>query len=100
MPQLVKGGKWVFGWVLVGVRRELAIPPAAWDEYGFQIGDEVTFIAGSRRSGGFGLCHPRLLATMPMPFRTRALAVGHVDRASRVMLPSPGRLIGSERCAT
>jgi hypothetical protein len=62
MPQLVKGGKWVFGWVIVGPRGELTIPPEAWDEYQFQVGDEVTFIPGSRRSGGFSLSHPRLLA--------------------------------------
>jgi len=29
MPQLVKGGKWVFGWVIVGFQGELTIPPEA-----------------------------------------------------------------------
>jgi hypothetical protein len=51
MPQLVKGGKWVFGWVAVGLKGELMIPPEAWREYGFRIGDEVTFLPGSRSSG-------------------------------------------------
>ena len=55
MPQLVKGGKWVYGWVIVGLQGELTIPPEAWHEYGFRTGDEVTFLPGSRRSGGFGL---------------------------------------------
>ena len=36
MPQLAKGGKWVFGWVLVGPHGEVTIPPEAWDEYGLQ----------------------------------------------------------------
>jgi hypothetical protein len=88
MPQLVKGGKWVFGWTIVGPRRELSIPPAAWDEYGFQMGDEVTFIAGSRRSGGFGLSHPRLLVDAAARLQVRALARARVDEAGRVVLPA------------
>jgi hypothetical protein len=91
VPQLVKGGKWVFGWVIVGPRGELAIPPEAWDEYRFQVGDEVTFISGSRRSGGFGLSHPRLLAATPAPLQTRALAQGRVDEAGRVLAPAAVR---------
>ena len=88
MPQLIKGGKWVFGWVIVGPRGELSIPPAAWDEYGFQVGDEVTYIAGSRRSGGFGLSHARLLAKAMASLQTRALARGRVDEAGRVVTPA------------
>jgi hypothetical protein len=51
MPQLVKGGKWVFGWVIVGRQREMQIPPEANAEYGFQTGDQVFLLPGSRRSG-------------------------------------------------
>jgi len=88
MPQLVKGGKWVFGWVTVGPGRELAIPPEAWDEYGFRVGDAVTFIAGSRRSAGFGLSHGRLLADMATVLRVRALAQGHIEQPGRVFVPA------------
>jgi hypothetical protein len=87
MPQLVKGGKWIFGWVVVGPRGELEIPPAAWDEYQFQVGDEVAFLPGSRRSGGFGLSTSRLLAGMPAPFQGRALAQGRIDEPGKVMVP-------------
>jgi hypothetical protein len=55
MPQLVKGGKWVFGWVIVGPRREIRIPPTANLEYCFQAGEPVVFLRGSQRSGGFNL---------------------------------------------
>ena len=48
MPRLVKGAKWTFGWVVVGPEREIVIPPEAWDEYGFQAGDEAIFTPGSR----------------------------------------------------
>ncbi len=88
MPQLVRGGKWVFGWVVVGPQRELVIPPAAWDEYGFRAGDEVTFLAGSRRSGGFGLSHPRLLAGAAAPIQARALAQGRMEEPGRVKVPA------------
>ena len=88
MPRLVRGGKWVFGWVVVGPVGQLTIPPAAWVEYGFRVGDEVTFLPSSRRSGGFGLTHSRLLAGMPGPLRMRALARGRVETMGRVVMPS------------
>lgn len=62
MPRLVKGAKWTFGWVVVGPEREIAIPPEAWDEYGFQPGGEAIFTPGSRKSGGFGVSTPALVA--------------------------------------
>jgi hypothetical protein len=55
MPRLVKGAKWTFGWVIIGPRREIVVPPEAWDEYGFQAGDEAVLTPGSRKSGGFGI---------------------------------------------
>jgi hypothetical protein len=88
MPQLVKGGKWVFGWVIVGLAGELPIPPEAWDEYRFQVGDEVIFLPGSRRSGGFGLSHPRLMADRPAPLEARALARGRIEDRGWVVMPA------------
>jgi hypothetical protein len=61
MPRLVKGGKWTFGWVVVGPQREIVIPLEAWDEYGFQAGDRAIFTPGSRRSGGFGVSTSALM---------------------------------------
>jgi hypothetical protein len=62
MPRLVKGAKWIFGWVVVGPKRESVIPPEAWREYGFQMGTEAVFTPGSRKSGGFGISTPALVA--------------------------------------
>lgn len=62
MPQLVPRGKWVFGWVVVGTEREMPIPDEAWREYRFEVGQEAIFIAGSRRSGGFAVSSPVLMA--------------------------------------
>jgi hypothetical protein len=60
MPRLVKGGKWVYGWVVVGRRGEITIPPQAWRGFGFQAGEEAVFVSGSRRSGGFAISTPGL----------------------------------------
>jgi bifunctional DNA-binding transcriptional regulator/antitoxin component of YhaV-PrlF toxin-antitoxin module len=55
MPQLNKGGKWVFGWVLVGLQGNVTIPLAIRRECGFQEGSDAIFLRGSKRSGGFSL---------------------------------------------
>jgi hypothetical protein len=55
MPRLVKGGKWTYGWVVVGRGGEIVVPPQAWAEYGFQAGIEAVFLRGSRTSGGFAI---------------------------------------------
>jgi hypothetical protein len=62
MPRLVKGAKWTFGWAVVGPEREIVIPPQAWDEYGFQAGNEAVFAPGSRKSGGFSISASALMA--------------------------------------
>jgi hypothetical protein len=87
MPQLVKGGKWVFGWVLVGPRGAVTIPPEAWDEYDFQTEDEVIFVPGSRRSGGFGLSTPRLLEQTGRPLQARVMARGQIAENRQVIVP-------------
>jgi len=84
MPQLAKRGKWVFGWVVVGRQRTITIPPDAYREYGFQAGDEVIFLRGSKRSGGFSMGR---VEKIPPLFEKRILARGRVTRQGRVNLP-------------
>jgi hypothetical protein len=55
MPRLVKGGKWAYGWVIVGTEREITIPPETWREYCFRAGGEAVFTRGGRTSGGFAI---------------------------------------------
>jgi hypothetical protein len=62
LPHLVKGGKWVFGWAIVGLSGEIPIPPEAFSEYQLQFGEEVCFIKGSQTSGGFRIGRPERLA--------------------------------------
>lgn len=61
MPQLVKGGKYVFGWAEVGPQGEVPIPPEAWTEYGLTASQPAFLMAGSRTSGGFSLVKPAML---------------------------------------
>ena len=85
MPQLAKGGKWVFGWSVVGQGRELSIPPEAWLEYGFRNKEVVLFTRGSQRSGGFGIGkQDKLLGS---PIQTRVLAQAIVHEQGKVLLP-------------
>jgi len=65
VPRLVKGGKWVYGWVAISAERKMPILPEAWQEYDFQAGDQVLFLRGSRRSGGFGISTPERIAERP-----------------------------------
>jgi hypothetical protein len=66
MPQLVKGGKYVFGWAEVGPQGEVPIPPEAWTEYGLTASHPAFLVAGSRTSGGFSLVKPAMLQASPI----------------------------------
>lgn len=55
MPQLVKGGKYVFGISLIGEQFEIQIPLEAHYEYGLYDSKFVILIAGSNTSGGFSI---------------------------------------------
>jgi hypothetical protein len=86
MPQLAKGGKWVFGWCIVGPDGEMRIPPEAYSEYGFQQGEQLIITRGSRSSGGFGIGRQQKLAFSPLRPRFLGLVVMKAER--QVVLPS------------
>lgn len=52
MPQLTKGGKFVFGWSIVGKDGCIQIPEEVILEYELFKEDEVILISGSKSSGG------------------------------------------------
>jgi hypothetical protein len=66
MPQLVKGGKYAYGWSRVGHDGRIVIPPEALGEYGFQESEKLILVPGSRTSGGFGLASRSSLLKTPM----------------------------------
>ena len=61
MPQMVKGGKYTFGWSKVRDDGLIAIPPEAYEEYKFKHEQKVILISGSKKSGGFGLTYKEKL---------------------------------------
>lgn len=65
MPQLVKGGKYVFGWSLVQITGRIAIPEEASVEYEFNTCDKIILIPGSSTSGGFNITHVNQLKKGP-----------------------------------
>ena len=90
MPRLVKGGKWVYGWVVVGSEGEMTIPPEAWREFGFQGGGEAVFIPGSHRSGGFGVSTPELMTAVSERLEggtIRVLGRGRFGEDGQVVVP-------------
>ena len=55
MPQLVKGGKYAFGWSVVRNNGEINIPIEAQSEYKLEPAHKVIAISGSKTSGGFSI---------------------------------------------
>jgi len=94
MPRLVKGGKWVYGWVVIGPKGEMTIPPEAWREFGFRAGNQVLFLPGSRRSDGFGVAAP---GQMTIPLVERALGRGRIGEGGQVVLPPEANVRPGDR---
>lgn len=69
--------------------RRIAIPPEAWKEYAFEVGEEAIFIRASRSSGGFTLATPRLIAgtVIRLDAGQRVLGRGHFRTVSQLILP-------------
>lgn len=61
MPQLVKGGKYVYGLSKISRTGVIVIPPEAMAEYRFRDDDRVIIMSGSRQSGGFGITRSDIL---------------------------------------
>jgi hypothetical protein len=85
MPQLSKGGKWAFGWAIVGPDRNVLIPTQAFHEYGFHQDAPVVFTLGSKRSGGFGMGHKEKVASSFI--RSRIIGEGLIGNEMHIFLP-------------
>jgi len=62
MPQLVKGGKYIFGWSVVSSDGTAGIPEEARNEYRLTPGETVIILSGSRTSGGIIISRRAVLA--------------------------------------
>ncbi len=99
MPQLVKGGKWVFGWVVISPKHEVMIPPEAYREYHFKAGDQLAFLQGSKRSGGFAVCRTELFEKHPI-LNIRVIAFGVMKQNGTFILPDTIHIDPSEKLLT
>ena len=61
MPQLAKGGKYIFGWCIIGEDGSIALPEEARQEYKFQAGERVILLPGSHTSGGFSIAKKSII---------------------------------------
>ncbi|BDZ72201.1 hypothetical protein [Methanobacterium petrolearium] len=61
MPQLVKGGKFVFGWSKIGKEGCVQIPDDVIREYGLHGEDKLILLSGSKTSGGFAVSRQKLI---------------------------------------
>lgn len=95
MPQLTRGGKWVFGWTVVDQGKDILIPTMAYNEYGFHQDDPVVFTIGSRRSGGFGLGHREKVVSSIV--RSRIIGEGIIGKEMSISLPAAVEINPGER---
>ena len=61
MPQISKGGKFVFGWSVIRDDYSMQIPSQAIQEYDICSESKVYLISGSKTTGGFNLSKRTLL---------------------------------------
>lgn len=66
MPQLVKGGKYTFGWSCVGDTGQIVIPPEALEQYHLKEFEKLILVPGSKTSGGFGLGSEESVKSSPL----------------------------------
>lgn len=90
MPQLARGGEFVFGWSKVSDKGKIPLPPEAMEAYGLKKFDKVILMSGSRRSGGFAVSTPALLAGSPL-----AAGLNRFPRLRTFQMPE-GRVVRVE----
>lgn len=90
MPQLNKGGKYVFGWLLIRPGGILQFPSMAVSEYKLNEANAVIAFTGSKSTGGFCVTTEKLLAGSKLKGILEAIPVekcfgkGNLRRNERV----------------
>ena len=62
MPQMTKGGKYIFSWSKIGQNGELTFPTMAVKEYNLQEETYIYIVSGSKQTGGFSVMTEHLLS--------------------------------------
>ncbi|ASA20744.1 hypothetical protein [Paenibacillus donghaensis] len=66
MPQITKGGKFVFGWSVVRSNGQVRLPDMAAEEYNIASEGKVVLFTGSAKTGGFCVTRHGLLQESPL----------------------------------
>lgn len=61
MPQVTKGGKYIFGWSKIGKDLTIQLPEMAINEYNITSENKVYLMSGSKKTGGFCVTKKELL---------------------------------------
>lgn len=61
MPQVTKGGKYIFGWSKINKDLTIRLPQMAIDEYNITLENKVYLMSGSKSTGGFCVTKKELL---------------------------------------
>lgn len=62
MPQMSKGGKYIFGWSVIRENGTLIFPVPAVEEYTLQKEQYIYIVSGSKQTGGFCVMTEPLLS--------------------------------------
>jgi hypothetical protein len=80
MPQLVKGGKYVFGWTVLRDDLRVRIPDETYDEYKFITTGQLIILSGSKSSGGFSICSPHTMSSYKLSNNVFSL-IGYIKES-------------------
>jgi hypothetical protein len=84
MPQLVKGGKYIFGWSVIHEDCSLRIPDEAFVEYGYQNQRKLIILPGSKSSGGFTVSSTQKLSGERFKSILNALGYNMINNSFKV----------------
>ena len=62
MPQMSKGGKYIFGWSVIRENGKIIFPASAVEEYKLQKERYIYIVSGSKQTGGFCVMSEPLLS--------------------------------------
>ena len=62
MPQMSKGGKYIFGWALIRENGQVIFPVPAVEEYKLHQEQYIYIVSGSKQTGGFCVMSEPLLS--------------------------------------
>lgn len=94
MPQLNKGGKFVFGLSVIHENRSVQIPPQAINEYRLSNENKIIIFTGSKITGGFCVTSYPLLSSsklshMPSYISCIPNLLSYLPALSKVRAPHP-----------